>query len=282
MKSLGKGIVEISVDNPGAFNALSSDIIVGLVWEFQEACSDLATRVIIFRGGQVINSKTNEVKFLAPLAGADLTGLVNRQTEPWTPLSADVAREHMEQGVNAIATIRRACQRNNSLQRHSSRVVVIGMVDGPCLAGGVEFMFGLSDIVLATHRSTFGMREILLAGMGGWGGPQILRRLLVSPLWVNEMLLALGDQKGGDISAETALRRGLLNRLVTEAEIEGMVLNMAEQVTRLDPLAVDYNLGAVEHPINQDCTPWVTDRMVELMLQPPWVERVQKFLQGGK
>jgi enoyl-CoA hydratase/carnithine racemase len=275
-KQLEPGISEISVDNPGSFNALSSKIIAGLLADFEGVCADPTTRAIIFRGAEVPG------KFLAPLAGADLSMLVDR--ENWRPVPLLDAHQHMEEGIQAIESIQQFCRREEGEYKRSpaGRVVVIGLVDGPCLAGGIEFMFGLSDLVVATSRSLFGMREIQLGGMGGWRGPQRLRELLLSPLWVKEMLLALGDQKSGDISAATALQRGLINRLVPEAEIEGAVLGLAQRVAKLDPLAVTYNLEVADCPIEVDCTEMATNLMVELMQQPAWVNGVRKFFEGGK
>lgn len=268
---LENGITQISVENPDAFNALSSEIITGLVTDFTTACADPTTRVIIFRGGAV-------KKYLAPLAGADLNGLVN-VSDPAHPKPATGGAEHLLEGIQAIEKIRALCAREN---KSPGRVVVLGMVDGPCLAGGMEFMFGLTDLVFATTRSVFGMREIGLGGMGGWRGPETLRRILCSPMWAKEMLLAAGDGKMGDISAITACRRGLVNRLYREDEIVTKTLETAARLTELDPMAVTYNLAAVEHPWGEDCTDAVTRWMTELMLGDAWVQKVSGFLAGQR
>lgn len=273
---LHPGVSEIAIENPGAFNALSSQAIGILVLDFANVCHDPGTRVIILRGAEVSG------KCKAPLAGADLTGLVN--THEWTPISPDDARHHMEEGIQAIQKIRRCCARKGVMHEgdDAGRVFVLGMVDGPCLAGGVEFMFGIADMVIATPRSVFGMREIGLGGMGGWGGPQTLRERLGSPMLVKEMLLALGTERGGDISAEVALARGLINRLVGEDDIESVALGIAKQVVRLDRLAVTFNLDAADYPAGQDCTDAVTGRMVNLMQRSAWVDGVRGFLEKSR
>lgn len=276
LRSLGTGIWEITVENPAAFNALSSVIIAQTVELFRQVCGDLENRVIIFRGAEVPGKKK------APLAGADLTGLVN--TDQWIPIPTVEARRHMDEGILAIKTMRQLCARDGVMcdGSEAGRVVVIGLVDGPCLAGGVEFMFGLSNIVLATPGSVFGMREAGLGGMGGWCGPQTLRERLGSPVLVIEMLLGLGDQRGGDISAETALQRGLINRIVTPELIEETALELAARVVKLDRMAVTYNLAAADYPAGQDCTPAVTGWMTELMQRKAWVDSVRGFLEKTK
>ena len=276
---IDKGICQITVNNPAKFNALSSEIIAELVSDFTEVCSEPLARVIIFRGAEVPGKR------LAPLAGADLSQLVKVEGEVYSAIPADLAREHMEEGVQAIRKIRELCRRNGVRDDSGQlvgRVLVLGMVDGHCLAGGIEFMFGLSDIVIATFRSKFGMREIILGGMGGWGGPETLRRIFGNPICVKEMLLGLGEEEGGDISAEIALARGLVNRLVPEEEIEGHVEAMAQHVVSLDPLAVTYNLEAADFPVERNCTPQVTEWMTTLITRKAWINGVEAFDKGQR
>lgn len=284
LKKLEDGVFQISVDRPDKFNALSSEVIAEIVLNFKKACDDSTTRVIIVRGAPVAG------KFLAPLAGADLTGLVNVADEK--PISTESAREHMNEGIDGILEIRKLCLRENI--KHdgdaAGRVIVIGLVDGPCLAGGTEYMFGVSDIVIASSRSVFGMREINLAGLGGWRGPQLLRERLGSPLLVNEMLLGLGitykkkrnsdeiEARFGDIDALTALNRGLINYIIEPDKIEATVLSMAQHAAKLDRMAVTYNLEVAEYQVHKDCTGLATNRMVELMGRKAFVDNVCGFL----
>lgn len=285
---LGNGVVRVCVNRPKKMNALSSEVIAGIVSDFKAACADTTTRVIIFRGVPV------EGKYLAPLAGADLAGLVNAADEKSIP--TDSAREHMQEGIDGILAIRKLCLRENVLHNgdEAGRVIVIGMVDGPCLAGGIEYMFGVSDIVIASDRSVFGMREIGLAGMGGWRGPQLLRERLGSPLLVNEMVLGLGityrNKRGlddlelrfGDIDALTALNRGLINYIIEHDQIGATVRSMAQHAATLDRMAVTFNLEVAEQPVDEDCTDLATDLMVELMGRSAWVEKVCGFLDKQK
>lgn len=276
---LEPGIWQITVDNPGAFNSLSSEIIRELVADFKAVCVSPETRVIIFRGAEVGQ------KYLAPLAGADLKDLVD-VSDPKHPMPAEYGGNYLREGACAIDNIRRLCRRGSTFNpKDPGHVLVLGMVDGPCLAGGMEFMFGLSDLVLATPRSKFGMREILLGGMGGWGGPETLRRILCSRMWIKEMLLAAGDQKMGDISAETAMARGLVNRLYDEGVIEGMARDLARDLASRDPYAVTCNLAAAEYDWNKDCTNDTLNWMTNLMLQTQkgaWVQNVSAFLAGQR
>lgn len=265
------GIQQVSVMEPKSFNAISSGSITTLVDDFEVVCGLPETRVIILRSAEVPGV------CLSPWGGADVKGLVDTST--WKPISAASAREHMMEGIEAVDKIRTLCTREGN---DAGRIVVIGWVDGVCVAGGVEFVYGISDLVYATPRSTFGMREILLAILGGWNGPKILRQLLGSPLWVKEMFLALGPLKGGDILAETALTRGMLNGIFSEDEIEARVLLLARGVLKRDPMAVTDNLLLAELALDDDYTSTATDLMVKLMDRNPFVKAVKAFLQSSK
>ncbi|MBU0613441.1 enoyl-CoA hydratase/isomerase family protein [Patescibacteria group bacterium] len=273
---LEPGIWLIIVNNTRAFNALSSAIIAELVADFEAVCADPATRVVIFRGVEV------EGKYLAPLAGADLKDLVDI-SDPENPQPVENGNAHLLEGACAIHNIRRFCRRGSTFNpKDPGHVLVLGMVDGPCLAGGMEFMFGLSDLVLATPRSKFGMREILLGGMGGWCGPETLRKILCSPMWIKEMLLAAGDQKSGDIDAATAMARGLVNRLYHEDNILEATNELAQHLASLDPYAVTCNLAAAEFDWSRDCTNDTISWMTNLMMGDAWVRNVSAFLAGQR
>lgn len=283
VKQLGDGIVQISIERPEAINALSPEIIRTLVKDFEATCNNPATRVVIFRGAEVYEKDGVTIKYLSAFGGADLGGLVNYAKR--APISRDSASLHMQDGIQGVKKIRKLCLRGGFQETKDApgRVVVIGWVDGPCLAGGIEIVYGVSDFVYATPNSIFGMREILLNGMGGWGGPELLRRRLLSPLWLNEMLLAAGScNKLGDIDALTALSRGLLNEIVEGYKIVQFVLDKAKMLTTRGRMAVTANLDITDHSINKDCTDLATEHMVGLMMQPGWVKSVCAFLDRQK
>lgn len=85
----------------------------------------------------------------------------------------------------------------------------IAAVDGRCLGGGCELAL-FCDIVLATRRSTFALPEIDLGcfpPVAAVALPRLAGRV------AHEMVLL-----GEPISAEEALRRGLINRVVDDVD----------------------------------------------------------------
>jgi enoyl-CoA hydratase/carnithine racemase len=107
---------------------------------------------------------------------------------------------------------------------------LIAAVNGHALAGGFEIMLAC-DLVVAAEHATFGIPEVqrgLAAGAGG---------LIRLPKRVG-LAVALELAMTGDaIDAPTALRLGLVNRVVPAAEVLDAALALAERICRNAPLA---------------------------------------------
>jgi enoyl-CoA hydratase/carnithine racemase len=108
---------------------------------------------------------------------------------------------------------------------------LIAAVNGHALAGGMELALAC-DIRLCTPNATFGLSETKWALIPGAGGTQRLPRTV--PLgWAMEMILT-----GDPIDAETALRIGLVNRIVPEGELVPSAMRLAATIARRGPLAI--------------------------------------------
>lgn len=99
--------------------------------------------------------------------------------------------------------------------------ITISMVRGACIGGGLEVTM-VSDLVVAAEGSVFGIPEIDIDITPGWGGTQRLSRY-VGRRKVKEMVLL-----GTLISAQEALRCGLVNRVVSEDKLEVTVNEMID------------------------------------------------------
>ncbi|MFQ5666118.1 MAG: enoyl-CoA hydratase-related protein [Candidatus Binatia bacterium] len=108
---------------------------------------------------------------------------------------------------------------------------VIAAVNGYCLAGGFELALAC-DIRIASATATFGLPEVTWGMMPGAGGTQRLPR--VAPLGAALELILTGDR----ISAADAYRLGIVNRVVSPAELMPTALGLAERMCRNGPLAV--------------------------------------------
>jgi E-phenylitaconyl-CoA hydratase len=108
---------------------------------------------------------------------------------------------------------------------------VIAAIDGYCLAAGFELAL-LCDIRICTPEARFGLPEIVRGFFPGGGGPQRLIRAIPQAVAM-EMILT-----GDPIDAATALRVGLVSRLVPEQELLPTARQIAQRIAGHAPLAV--------------------------------------------
>ena len=108
---------------------------------------------------------------------------------------------------------------------------MIAAVNGVCLGGGLEIALGC-DLRIASENATFGLPEVTLGLIPGWGGTQRLPRVV--PLAnAAELLLT-----GRPIVALEAHRIGLVNKVVPLDELMPTARQLAEILCRPAPLAV--------------------------------------------
>lgn len=107
---------------------------------------------------------------------------------------------------------------------------IIAAVNGACLGGGLEVALAC-DIRIAAENAIFGVPEVTLGLIPGWGGTQRLPRAIPAAK-AAEMLMS-----GRPIDAQEAYRIGLVNRVVPPAELMNEAKKMAEALLRPGPLA---------------------------------------------
>jgi len=115
---------------------------------------------------------------------------------------------------------------------------VIAAVSGWCLGGGHELALSC-DLIVASETARFGQPEINLGVMPGAGGTQRLTRILGKPLAM-EMVL-----NNRTLTAEEALRYGLVNRVVPVERYLDEALELAAEIASRAPLAVRLGKEAV-------------------------------------
>jgi enoyl-CoA hydratase/3-hydroxyacyl-CoA dehydrogenase len=114
----------------------------------------------------------------------------------------------------------------------SAMPAVVG-IDGYALGGGME-LATCADMRIATERSTFGQPEFDLGLLPGWGGTQRLKHLI-------------GESRAREIiftadhyDAETMHDWGFVNRVVGNDELEEKAIDLADDLARGPPLAMEY------------------------------------------
>jgi E-phenylitaconyl-CoA hydratase len=108
---------------------------------------------------------------------------------------------------------------------------IVAAVNGHCLAGGMCLLLA-TDIRIASENATFGLPEIKRGGVPGNGGTQRLLQQLPYPIAM-EMLLY-----GSTIDAATALRWGLINKVVAPSKLLETAREHASRLAVGPPLAV--------------------------------------------
>ena len=192
-------LATLTVDRPAARNALDADT----VREFHAALDAVeaasAVRVLIVTGA-------GESVFVA---GADVRTLLARTT-------ADVlaaANNRLFARLEALA------------------LPTIAAVNGWALGGGLELALAC-DLRIAADNAKFGLPETGLGILPGAGGTQRLPRIVGLGI-AKEMVLA-----GTIHDAETALRLGLVNRVVTSTELLPAAREMAGRIAKRAPVAL--------------------------------------------
>ncbi len=115
---------------------------------------------------------------------------------------------------------------------------VIAAINGYCLGGGCELALAC-HLRIASENAQFGLPEVKLGLIPGYGGTQRLPRL-VGKGRAMEMILS-----GESISAQEAARIGLVNSVVSRENLIPKCRELAEKILRNAPLAVRYSIEAV-------------------------------------
>lgn len=107
----------------------------------------------------------------------------------------------------------------------------VAAIEGNALGGGLELAL-CCDLRVASATALLGLPEVTLGAIPGSGGTQRLTRL-VGPGRAKEMIL-LGEL----VSAEQAMRLGLVERVAPKGAAEEMAFDIAKIIAKRAPLAV--------------------------------------------
>ncbi|MEW6554340.1 MAG: enoyl-CoA hydratase/isomerase family protein [Actinomycetota bacterium] len=118
----------------------------------------------------------------------------------------------------------------------------IAAVKGACVAGGLELAL-CCDMIVAGENSLFGVLEINIGLLPGWGGTVRLPRAI--PVRKAKELLLTGAM----IDAQEAYRLGLLNKVVAVEKVEEEAMNMARSVASKSKAAVRAGMNIVNNSL---------------------------------
>ena len=202
-------IARITINRPSVLNALNPKTVAELGECLNAARQDDAVRVLILTGA-------GEKSFVA---GADINELSKQ-----SPVSG---KEYSLVGQEVL-------HRLETMGKPS-----IAAINGFALGGGCEVALACT-IRIASRNAKLGQPEVKLGIIPGYGGSQRLPRLCGKGV-AHEMILT-----GEMITAEEALRVGLVNRVVEPAELLATAESIAKKIASNAPLAVKYAMEAIE------------------------------------
>jgi enoyl-CoA hydratase/carnithine racemase len=202
------GLAVITINRPDALNAIDNAVLAEIKQVFAALDEDASVGVVIFTGA-------GEKAFVA---GGDVA-LMSRMSLP-------EARQFVYGGQAVLLGIERSSK------------VTIAAINGYALGGGTELALAC-DIRLAAESAQLGLPETSLGLLPGWGGTQRMARLLGAGL-AKELIFTARR-----VTAEEALRIGLVNRVVPRAALLAEARAMAHQILKNSPIAVQQAKRAI-------------------------------------
>ena len=151
---------------------------------------------------------------------------------------------------------------------------IVIAVQGICFTLGIELLLA-SDIRIATENTRFAQIEIK-RGIYPVGGATIRMHMEIG--WGNAMRYLL---TGDEFSAETALKLGMIQEVVTFDAV-GRAIEIAETIVRQAPLGVYATLASARqtrHIQEQQAIADLLPRLAPLMQSDDVKEGVQSFIE---
>ena len=193
-------VAVLTIDRPKALNALNPEVLADLKAAF-EGLDQNTVRCVVLTGA-------GDKSFGAGADIGSMSTMTRAEGEAFGKLGNDIF-----------------------LMIESFPLPVIAAVNGFALGGGCELAMSC-DIRICSDNAMFGQPEVGLGITPGFGGTQRLPRLV--GMGMAKQLLYTAR----NIDAAEALRIGLVNAVIPQAELLDAALKMAGQIAKNAPIAV--------------------------------------------
>jgi enoyl-CoA hydratase len=210
-----EAVATITFNRPKAMNALSGALLADFDQALGEIEENEEIRVLILTGA-------GEKAFVA---GADITELAK-----FNPLQA---KQFSRNGQKIISRLQKLA------------IPVIAAVNGYALGGGSEIALAC-DFIYAAETATFGLPEITLGIIPGFGGTQRLPRLIGINM-AKELIFT-----GKMVPAPEALKIGMVNRVVTADELMEDTIKTAKSIAAKGKVSLRAAKEAINAGMNVD------------------------------
>jgi enoyl-CoA hydratase len=196
--NIAPGVALLRLNRPKELNALNAELMESLRTTLFSLDKDDDIRVVIITGNEQAFAAGADIKQMADKTTIDM--LMGDQLSTWD-------------------------------QVKKTRKPIIAAVSGYALGGGCELAL-MCDMIIASETAKFGQPEIKLGTIPGAGGTQRLTKAL-GKAKAMELILT-----GRFISAEEALRFGLINKIVPVELLLHEAKTLALDIAEHSPIAV--------------------------------------------
>ena len=190
-------IAVVTLNRPGALNALSDELMEELVGTLQELDREDEVRCIVLAGDDKAFAAGADIAELARSSAIDL--YYQRRIERWD-------------AIRGLWT------------------PLVAAVSGYCLGGGCELAMAC-DLIVASESAKFGQPETGVGVIPGAGGTQRLTRAVGKALAMDVIL------SGRFLTAQEALAAGLVARVVPEGAWMDEAKQVAQAIASKAPVA---------------------------------------------
>ncbi len=207
------GVALLTVNRPKALNALNNEVLDELQGAFEELKRNDAVRVVVITG-------SGEKAFVA---GADIAEMADNDS------------------MQALAFSRKGQDLVGFIGRMDKPV--IAAVNGFALGGGLELALAC-DFIYASEKARFGLPEVTLGIMPGFGGTQKLARI-IGRNRANEMIFT-----GKMLNAEEAEKWGIANAVLPAGELIAKAIESAQKIAANGSFGVAHAKDAIKNGLD--------------------------------
>lgn len=205
------GITTITLNRPEKLNSLAGHMRRDLAEALEEAGSERGVRVVVITGAG-----------RAFCAGGDVAAMAEL-----------IERQDAEEFSRLLGSARRVITAIRQMTKP-----VVGSINGPAFGAGFNLALAC-DLRIASTAASFSQSFAKVGLHPDWGGTYFLPRL-VTPNKACEMFFL-----GETMSADEALRLGLVNYVVSPEQLEDETRKLAERLREAPAIA----LAAAKHAV---------------------------------
>lgn len=214
------GVLYLTMNRPDKLNALSDQMVLGLLDELNRAANDREVGAVVLTGAG-----------RGFCAGGDI-GRMRERNEGGGAHGSSHSSGAGEQGLQTrISQLRRS--EEVSLLLHEMPKVTIGAINGPAAGAGLSIAMAC-DLRIAADTARFGTAFARVGFSGDFGGTYLLTQL-VGPAKARELYFTAEV-----IGADEALKLGLVNRVVPAASLTEEVRAFAQRIAAGPTVAYSY------------------------------------------